>query len=186
MENKNLENLFEKLKGQFDIEAPEIGHENRFLEKLNASNGIVSIDKKRRFWLKPLSIAASILILCSVGIGLYQSNLSLEKQVAQISPEVSRTEFYFASLIEEQVSHLQSESSPETRQIIDDTMVQLKKLKNNYGLLEKDLINGGNSKLILSAMITNFQTRIDLLQDVLDKIETIKNLKNYDDAKITI
>ena len=65
-------------------------------------------------------------------------------------------------------------------------MVQLKKLKNNYGLLEKDLINGGNSKLILSAMITNFQTRIDLLQDVLDKIETIKNLKNYDDAKITI
>ena len=26
----------------------------------------------------------------------------------------------------------------------------------------------------------------DLLQDVLDKIETIKKLKNYDDAKITI
>ena len=186
MENKNLENLFEKLKGQFDIEVPGIGHENRFLEKLNASNGIVSIGKKRKSWLKPLSIAASILILCSVGIGLYQSNPSLEKQVAQISPEVSRTEFYFASLIEQQVSQLISEGTPETRQIIDDTMVQLKKLENNHSLLEKDLIKGGNSKLILSAMITNFQTRIDLLQDVLDKIETIKNLKNYDNATITI
>jgi len=65
-------------------------------------------------------------------------------------------------------------------------MVQLKKLENNYDLLEKEMIKGGNSKLILSAMITNFQTRIDLLQDVLDKIETIKKLKNYDDAKITI
>jgi len=186
MENKNLENLFEKLKGKFDSEAPEIGHENRFLEKLNASTGIVSIDKNRKPWLKPLSIAASILILCSVGIALYQSNPSLEKQVAQISPEVSRTEFYFASLIEEQVNELKSEGTPETRQIIDDTMVQLKKLENNYSLLEKDMIKGGNSKLILSAMITNFQTRIDLLQDVLDKIETIKKLKNYDDAKITI
>ena len=106
MENKNLENLFEKLKGKFDSEVPEIGHENRFLGKLNASQGIVSMDKKRKPWLKPLSIAASILVLCSVGIALYQSNPSLEKQIAQISPEVSRTEFYFASLIEEQVNEL--------------------------------------------------------------------------------
>lgn len=186
MENENLENLFEKLKGTFDSESPEIGHKNRFLEKLNASKGIVSIDKKRKPWSKPLSIVASILILCSIGIALYQSNPSLDKQVAQISPEVSRTEFHFASLIEEQVNELKSESTPETQQIIDDTMVQLEKLENNYSLLENDLINGGNGKLILSAMITNFQTRIDLIQDVLDKIETIKNLKNYDDAKITI
>jgi hypothetical protein len=35
-------------------------------------------------------------------------------------------------------------------------------------------------------MITNFQTRIDLLQDVLDQVENIKNLKNYNDANYTI
>ena len=186
MENENLENLFEKLQGQFDIETPEVGHENRFLKKLNMAEGVVSIHRKRKPWLKPLSIAASILILCSVAIGLYRSNPTIEEQVAQISPEVSRTGFYFASLIEEQVNQLESESTPETKRIIDDTMVQLKKLEKNYGQLEKDLIAGGNGKLILSAMITNFQTRIDLLQDVLNKIETIKNLKNYDDAKTTI
>ena len=48
--------------------------------------------------------------------------------------------------------------------------------ENNYKELELDLINGGNSKLILSAMITNFQTRIDLLQDVLQQVEEIKNI----------
>jgi len=186
MENDNLENLFGKLQGQFDIETPEKGHENRFLKKLNASYGVGSMDKKRKWWLKPLSIAASILILCAIGIGVYQANPTLEEQVAQISPEVSRTGFHFASLIEEQVNKLESESTPETKQIIDDTMVQLKKLEKNYGQLEKDLVAGGNSKLILSAIITNFQTRIDLLQDVLDKIETIKSIKNYDDAKTTI
>ena len=56
----------------------------------------------------------------------------------------------------------------------------------NYKVLEQDLLNGGNSKLILSAMITNFQTRIDLLQDVLDQVENIKNLKNYNDENYTI
>ncbi len=35
-------------------------------------------------------------------------------------------------------------------------------------------------------MITNFQTRIDLLQEVMDKIENIKTFKNYDDENITI
>ena len=186
MEKENLEKLFDNLKGQFDIENPEIGHENRFLKKLNASKGVVAIDSKKTSWWKPLSVAASIAILCVVGIGLFESGATLEEQVAEISPEVSRTEFYFASLIEEQVNQLKNESTPETQQIIDDTMGQLKKLEKNYDQLEKDLIAGGNSKLILSAMITNFQTRIDLLQDVLDKIETIKNLKSYDDAKNTI
>jgi len=65
-------------------------------------------------------------------------------------------------------------------------MAQLTKLEINYKKLEQDLIGGGNSKLILSAMITNFQTRIDLLQEVMDKIENIKTFKNYDDENITI
>jgi hypothetical protein len=81
---------------------------------------------------------------------------------------------------------LEGARTPKTKKIIDDTMVQLNKLDANYKVLEQDLLDGGNSKLILSAMITNFQTRIDLLQDVLDQVENIKNLKNYDDENFTI
>ena len=110
----------------------------------------------------------------------------MEDNVAEVSSEVSNTQFYFASLIEEQVNQLESENSPETKNIIDDTMIQLKKLETDYIKLESDLQKGGNSKMILSAMITNFQTRIALLQDVLGQIETIKNLKNYNDENFTI
>ena len=106
--------------------------------------------------------------------------------MAKISPEVSNSQVYFASLIEDRVKLLENESSPEAQKIISDTMIQLKKLETNYKQLETDLINGGNDKLILSAMITNFQTRIDLLQDVINQIETIKNLKNYNDENFTI
>ena len=185
--DKEIEKLFKNNKGLLDTEAPEKGHRERFLDRLESQQGVTAIRRKRNQWFRPLSIAASVAVLFAVGIGVYMgSPMSLEDQVAKISPEAANTEYYFASLIEEQVNELQKESSPETQKLIGDTMNQLQKLAINYKGLEKDLLDGGNSKLILSAMIINFQTRIDLLQEVLDKVETIKNLKKQNDANYTI
>ena len=186
MEKENIENLFDTLQGTFDIEEPQEGHQQRFLEKLQASQGVVSIQRKKKSWWKSLSIAASVAILCGIGLVLFNSAPTLNEQVAEISPEASQSQFYFANLIEEQIRELESESTPETEKIIDDTLLQLQRLETNYKTLEQDLLNGGNSKLILSAMINNFQTRIDLLEDVLDQISTIKILKNQNDANYTI
>jgi len=186
MEKDKINKLFDNLQGTFDTEEPKEGHQQRFLEKLQASQGVVTIQKKKNSWWRPLSIAASVVILLGIGFTMFNSSATIDEQVAEISPEVSQTQFHFASLIDEQVKQLESQSTPETKKLVDDTMVQLKKLDGSYKMLEQDLLNGGNSKLILSAMITNFQTRIDLLQDVLDQVENIKNLKNYNDENYTI
>lgn len=186
MEKDTINNLFTNLQGTFDTEEPTEGHQSRFLEKLQQKNSVVAISKKNTSWWKPLSIAASIALLGILVIGGLNSNPTTEQQVAEISPEVSQSQVYFASLIEDQIKELEKESTPETKKIIEDTLFQLNKLETNYTQLEQDLINGGNSKLILSAMITNFQTRIDLLNDVLTQIETVKNLKNTHDENYTI
>ncbi len=186
MSKDNLDQLFERLEGNFDFEEPRNGHQERFLEKLNRDNGVVQLQRKKTSWWKPLSIAASIAILCMLGIQVFTAQPSIKEQVVEIAPEVSKTEFYFASLIEEQVQLLKDEKSPETAKLVDDTLLQLDKLESNYQTLEQELINGGNSKIILNAMITNFQTRIDLLKEVLTNIENIKNLKAYNDENITI
>lgn len=186
MENENIEQLFDRLRGTFDHAEPAEGHQQRFLDKLQASQGVVSLERKSRSWWKPLSIAASVVLLIGIGIGFFNTTPTRDEQLAEISPEVSRTQFYFASLIEEQVKELEEMGTPETQKIIDDTMIQLRRLETNYSSLEQDLLNGGNSKLILSAMITNFQTRIALLEDVLDQISAIKTLKKQNDANYTI
>lgn len=186
MEKDNIEELFQNLKGSFDTEAPNTGHEERFLEKLNGGNQVTLRPVTRSSWWKPLSIAASIAVLIAVGMGLVNQNYTMQKQLAKVSPEVSNTQFYFASLIEEQVKELQSESAPEAQQIIADTMTQLATLEQNYGELKKEMLAGGNDKILLRAMITNFQTRIELLEDVLEQIETIKTLKNYNDENYTL
>lgn len=187
MEKDTLEQLFSKLDGTFNQEEPNQGHQKRFLDKLNASNKVSEITLKHKtYWLTYISIAAAIALLMT--LGFFQLNVpkTLDEQVAQISPEASKTQFYFANLIEEQVRALHSEESPETKKIIEDTMSQLKKLELNYSKMEQDLVRGGNTKLILSAMITNFQTRIDLLNEVMIQIETIKNIKYTNNENYTI
>lgn len=186
MEKDNLDEIFKTLQGSFDTKEPEMGHELRFLEKLNAKGGMGKITKNGPSWWKPYLVAASIVLACAIGGGLYNNMPTINEKVAEISPEVSNTEFYFANLVNEQIKKMESESTPETKQIVEDTMTRLKMLEQDHKKMERDLLNGGNSKFILSAMITNFQTRIDLLQDVLEQIETIKeyNNKNMDNSVI--
>lgn len=187
MKEESLEKLFEELEGHFDIEEPMEGHQARFLDKLGTVQGTVSLNRKKpTTWWRPLSIAASIIVLCALAIGLPNLNPSTEQQLANISPEVSETRLYFTSLIEQQVNELQTASTPQTEQLVTEALAQLKKLDENYMKLEQDLINGGDPNLILSAMINNFQTRIALLQDVRDQIESIENYNNYDDENYTI
>lgn len=186
MKKDNIEQLFERLQGQFDLEEPGIGHQERFLDKLNQAQGTISLHRGKTVWWKPLSIAASVALIAFLGLQVFNPNPTLKEQVVEIAPEVSKTEFYFASLIEEQVQLLKDEKSPENAQLVDDTLLQLKKLEDDYKTLEQDLVNGGNNKIILNAMIINFQTRIELLKEVLTNIENIKNLNSYNDENITI
>jgi hypothetical protein len=177
MKKDNIDDLFQHLKGSWDTEEPKNGHELRFLEKLNRANDVKSIPPKKGNSFRFLFIAASLLFVFGLGFLFIDKSYSINDRVVEISPEISNTEFYFANVIEQEVKKLQNENSPETKKIVEDTMIQLSKLEKNYKGLETDLINGGNSKLLLSAMIVNFQTRIDLLEDVLQQIEEIKNFK---------
>lgn len=186
MKKDNLDELFERLQGSFDLEEPTTGHQERFLEKLNQTKGVKTLTQKKTNWWKTLSIAASIALLCVLGLQVFNAKPSIKQQVVEIAPEVSETEFYFANLIEQQVQQLRDAKSPETAKLVDDALAQLNKLENDYSALQQELVNGGDSKIILNAMIINFQTRIDLLKEVLDNIENIKNLKAFNDENITI
>ena len=180
LENNNIDELFERLKGHFDTQEPETGHQNRFLEKLNTQSGTKTLSalgntsKKGSNWYKTISIAASFALLIGLGATFFaKSNPTL----AEVSPEADKAQFYFTALIEQEVEKLNTEATPETQKLVDDALLQLKKLEEGYNVLEAQLINKGDAKQLLSAMITNFQTRIQLLEEVLQKIENIKQLK---------
>ncbi|PTM05044.1 MAG: hypothetical protein DA407_12600, partial [Bacteroidetes bacterium] len=91
MNENNLNTIFKNLRSDFDTEEPNGGHENRFLTKLNNQNRkvITLTQPKSNFWKPFLSIAASIVLIVSIFIGINENNEPHD--LASISPEMAET-----------------------------------------------------------------------------------------------
>ena len=178
---KNIDTLFKELEGSFDVHETPTGHQSRFLEKLNTSREEAP---KGISWWKSLSIAASIALLLAVGY-IQLKPKTIEGDLASVSSEMKETQSFFTTTINEELKTLQSFEAPETKKLVDDAMLQLTILEKEYETLKKDLVQSGNDKRVIYAMITNFKNRIDLLQQVIETIETITNYKNNEN-EITI
>lgn len=176
MNKDQLDSLFERLEKEFEVEHPNLGHEQRFLEKLKAQNNQVTTHKPKLSFLKPLlAVAATVVICFSVFTALNQQPKL--NDLASVSPELSKTQDFFTTAIAQELATLDKERTPETEALITDALKQLDILEKDYEKLKIDLTKSGNDKRVIYAMISNFQTRITILQNVLDSIEHIKELK---------
>lgn len=177
MQKDTIDELFDNLKGKFNVNEPNQDHELRFLDKLKANN-VVATDSKKSSginWKLFLAVAASVVISLSVFMTLQNEPEALD--LASVSPELSETQDFFTATIENELKKLNKERSPLTEQIITDALEQIQVLETNYQNLKTDLTESGNDKRVIYAMITNFQNRIDILTTVLEQIEIIKELK---------
>ncbi len=172
-----IEKLFNHIGHQLDVYEPSDDHQVRFLEKLHQQNEVKSIVTKKRNWIKAVSIAASITLLIGLITVTSVFTPSEEADLASISPQMEETQNFFTVAIKNQLEEIQNSTSTETDKLVQDAMEQLKKLENNYQILKKDLVVSNNDSRVISAMITNFQKRATLLEDVLEKINNINTLK---------
>lgn len=181
MEKDLLDNLFEDLKGQFDTEVPQQGHEERFISKLNRqTNSQANTNKAQSINWKPLlAIAASVIICLSIFVTIPNDPELLD--LASVSPEMSSTQDFFITTIDNELKKLNEERSPLTEKIIEDAMLQLKLLEDDYNQLKIDLTESNEDQRVIYAMITNFQSRIEILNTVLEQIENVKTLKSNTD-----
>lgn len=171
--NKDLlDDLFEGLDGSFDIAKTPEGHQKRFMDRLNA----VTPEQKPRKWWKPLSIAASVLIMITAGF-FFQQDSETSNELASISPELEKTEDFFINTINSELETLKSFDDFDSEKLVTDALKSLEILEIEYGKLKFDLQKSGNDQRVIAAMIENFQNRIDLLQQVIEKIEEVKTLK---------
>lgn len=190
MKNNEFDTLFQDL--DFDIEAPNQGHRERFSKKLEKKKQL-SIPKDqdhgkvRKLWINILSVAASLLIAFFL-IGEFAGPQASSKnsELASISPEMKQTQDFYTGMIKQELTALNAEKTPGTEAIIKDALVQMNKLEKQYGKLKNDLAESGKDNRVIHAMIQNFQQRIDLLNDVLKQIEEIKTLNTQDHENTVI
>lgn len=169
----NLNSFFENQEN-WDFEEPNVGHKERFLEKLKTQK-----PKKKSPWI-PYAIVASLLI--TLGFLFFQ-NYKNTTPVVVFSPQVQETHDYFSSIINNELATLKEKETPENKALIHDAMKQMTALEKDYENLKLEIAKNGENKQIVYAMITNMQTRISFIKTVLDQVETINNLKIDTDEK---
>ncbi|NQX86603.1 MAG: hypothetical protein HRT67_11995 [Flavobacteriaceae bacterium] len=187
MHKDNLHTLFDTLKNNFDVATPEQGHHQRFLEKLHHQNQTnIAIKPKLAIWKITIGIAASLALLVALLIS-YSSN-TMSRDLASVSTEMAITQNFFTRTINDEIQKLSNETSPEYQKLKIDAFFQLDILQQNYLKLRDDLNESGNDKRVIHAMISNYQSRIILLQNVLEQIDELKQLeyKQQDENQTTL
>ena len=179
-EKNDLDTLFRNLNGAFDLEQPRNGHEQRFEVKLKALHQ--KTDFSIIHWIRnsriQMAVAASLILMVALSVLYRSASTPEETSLSAYAPEISATSAYFGDLINSKVVLLKSENAQQVRPVVEAALNQLKDLESDYRVLEKDVLDGGNTELILHAMLRNFQTRLSLIESVLRQIELLKETQN--------
>jgi len=174
MDNEKLDQLFENLENQWDVQELDSEHLTRFSQKLN-------LKKRKKNYSFFYAIAASVVVM--LGISLFYTNTEKPNELKFASKETRQTDSIFTVLIRNELEKINEKKSPENEKIINDALKQMKSLDSDYEKILHELEVNGESKPIIYAMISNLQTRISFLQTVLHQIEESEKLKNLNDAK---
>lgn len=164
----NFENFFSE--ADFDFHEPENGHFERFENKLNATK------KSDKISWKWLSVAASVFLLIGFWFGKTQQSKTID--LADVSPKMKEVQGYFVATIHQKTKALKNNKTLENELIIKETLQQLESLENEYQQLLKELNKQGNQEKIINFMIENYQLRLEILENMLKKINQIKQFKN--------
>lgn len=173
-----LNDLFTALDGQWDTGEPTLGHHKRFMDRLEAEDKKAPVKKGLLHIILPIAAAVimvlglSFIFLTAPGTNALADN--------GMSAKDKETQDYFNMVIKKELAKVAKENTPETRKLVTDAQKQMDVLEKDYNVLAEELQTKGESKKIIHAMITNLQTRISFLEDVLTQIENIKKIKeNY-------
>ncbi len=172
--NQDIDKLFDHLKGTFDMEEPTIGHFHRFEQKLSKK----PIRKRNKNWMPFLSIAAMVLVMVGIWIGMEYKQAAQGLELATVSPKMNETQDYFIAVIKREIETIGGHRNPETNKLIDDSFLQLTKLETQYKHLKLELGASSQDKRIIFAMVRNFQLRIQVLENVLQQLQQQQNFKN--------
>lgn len=181
----NIEQLFERLEGQFDQKETPRGHQARFMQRLNKEQPVGAKKPKIAYWIQFTAIAA-VVTLVFLLTGVFNQQQEEATGLASVSPEFAETQEFFDSTIQAELERLSSFESEAAKALINDAMIQMDNLEQQYIKLQEDLEESGNDKRVIHAMISNFQSRIDLLEHVISTIEGIEliNQSNTDESTI--
>ncbi len=170
-----LEKFIRENRSSFDTEVPSLKVWANIDRKLDRKG------QPKYVWMRRLSAVAAVAILvvvaCVIGFKMGASSAEA-KSLADISPEHAEMERFFNDQIQEKMAQLVSYKQD------DFVRADFQELDAIYNELQQELEKAPNGaeNQVVQAMINNYQTKIEILEQVLEKVQTTgqTNLKTED------
>lgn len=129
----------------------------------------------RRLYVNTLKIAASILVLFTIGMTFFVGKQNIYRDadgiaLHDVSPEMAETELYYATLIEDKINFIARSNI----EISDETWDYLHRLDEDYGELKQDLQDKADSEEVINAMIVYYRMKLELLEKIAGEINERK------------
>ncbi|WP_422107765.1 hypothetical protein [Winogradskyella sp.] len=162
---QDIRDLF---KGNEELKSLPENHRVEFLDKLKKqSRGSTNA----KFWLQ---IAASIILVATIGYGLYNSGLE-RQETSPIFAEVKAMEIEYLEDINTEWEKFVA--TTKDKALVERFRKKLGDLDRDYKTLSEQFKNGSENILILESLIENLQTRLQILKDIQEHLK-ILNQKN--------
>lgn len=176
-----LENFIRDNKKDFDLYEPPAGLWDRVENELDDKKIALpqKLAKKKggimRFSIF-LKLAASIIPLLIAGIWFYQYQSKHLSDLSSIDPQLAMQQVHYTSLIELKRIELKRIEKEEPK-LYQEFSGEIQKMDASFQKLKKDLPGSPNQEETVKAMIRNLQIQIDLLNQQLNIIQQINQLK---------
>ena len=178
-----LEEFIIENRGAFDKEVPSLkvwAHIDQQLEKKQAPR-----IRRMRFLRAAAAIALVLTAGCAIGFylnGVSSSDPVAERSLADVAPEFAELEQYYASQVSLKMQELATFQHADA---VQSDMQQLDELFQELAT-ELDKAPEGAEERIINAMIDNYQTRLEILERVLEKIQSTNQPLNSESNEISI
>ena len=184
--SQDLRRMFEEER-KHSLRMPQ-GHEKRFEARLEQS--FQTRGSRHYYWI---GIAASLLLMISLGVWMGLGPGNPEEGIQQVavqdsvqsspafslgdlSPDLRKVEQYYTTNINLELANLNI--SDDNKAIADGFMSRLGELDTEYADLSQELNEVGPNEETISAMIRNFQLRLQLLLKLKETLNELNQSKN--------
>ena len=177
MNKDNLEQFIRERRTAFDDKEPPRAAWDKIQKSLNKDN---KVPRRISLW-QFTRIAAAIIFLIGIGVVIGRQTTTSNDEIAYVEehfPEFAEARTYFEMEVDERLARLASYSYDTGLQ---DDMEQLDKFMEELKA-ELKIAPKGSEEKIIQAMIRNYQTKLDILEKVLESAEN-NNPKNINSQK---
>lgn len=184
---KDLDNIIQENRSEFDSFEPSDGHFERFEQKLKELN-----KKEKTFTIGYILKAAVVTILVVLsGLWVYdnfESKTNNGIALSEISPEYGEVEMYYTHLVNQKYSEInqcETLNSTQKRMLV----YELDEMDSIYSNLKNDLKTNPNDERVINAMIQHYQLKVEVMNQILQQLQQAQNInkqksENYESTKI--